>query len=152
MATPLAEIADYTGYQEQASLPTPEPPGAKVESMKDADQAVIVVSRKTVAWAGAALFALFGGGQVASLKFADTGSDQETAALSARVDALSTKIDSMVHEMESRDRERSKLLTAILVYQIEVERYQREQRGPNSGPRSPELEAAAARLKELASR
>lgn len=152
-AQETCELSDITAFQAHVVKDTPATAPDTIKAMKDGtDPAMIVVSRKTLGWAGAMLFALFSGGQVASLKLADDGPDPATTVLSGRVDALSAKLDKLGEEIAVRDRDCGKLLAAILLYQLESERYQRDQRGPSAGPRSPELEAAAARLKELANR
>lgn len=125
----------------------------RVDTMQDGtDPAAIVVSRRTLGWAGAALFALFSGGQIASVRLADDGPDPTTAALSARVDQLSIKMDQLSADGEKRDVHFNTVLNAVLIYFLESERYQRETRQPGSPPRSEELEKASQRLRELASR
>jgi Flp pilus assembly protein CpaB len=116
------------------------------------DPAAIVVSRRTLGWAGAALFALFSGGQVASLRLADDGPDPMVAALSARMDAVSTKVDQLTADGTKRDVYFNEILSAVLIWQLEQDRYWRETRQPNTPPRSAELEAASQRLRDLANR
>lgn len=140
---------------EYAPPPTPAPvEGDTMAPMRQdgSDPAAIVVSRRTLGWAGAALFALFSGGQIASVKLSDDGPDPQTVALSARVDQLSAKMDQLTVDGQKRDDHFNKILSAVLIYQLEQDRWYRETRQPNSPPRSEELEKASQRLRELASR
>lgn len=127
---------------------------AKVKNMSEAhdgtDPAAIVISRRTLGWAGAAVLALFSGGQMATIKFADDTPDPQTVALSARVDDLARKMDQLTADGETRDARFTKILNAVLIYFLESDRQAREGRQLNSPPRSPELDRAAARLQELA--
>lgn len=140
---------------EYAPPPTPTPveDDTMAPMRQDgSDPAAIVVSRRTLGWAGAALFALFSGGQIASVKLSDDGPDPQTVALSARVDQLSAKMDQLSADGQKRDDHFNKILNAVLIWQIEQDRWYRETRQPNSPPRSEELEKASQRLRELASR
>jgi hypothetical protein len=119
--------------------------------MNGSDPAAIVVSRRTLGWAGAALFALFSGGQVASLKLVgDDGPNPAVAALSARVDSLTTKMDQLTTDGQKRDAHFNRVLNAVLLYFLESDRAQKENRPAGAPPRNEELERAAQRLRALA--
>lgn len=142
------------GHQldEISSVDFPPKPPDKVVPMTDGtDPATIVVSRKTLGWVGAAILAVFSGGQVASLRLVDDAPDPQTVALSARVDDLAKKMDQLTADGQTRDARFTRILNAVLIWQLEQDRYYREGRQPNSPPRSQELEAASQRLRDLAS-
>lgn len=142
---------DLDEYAPPSSTPTPVEGDTMAPMRQDgSDPAAIVVSRRTLGWAGAALFALFSGGQIASVKLSDDGPDPQTVALSARVDQLSAKMDQLSADGEARDARFTKILNAVLIWQLEQDRYYRESRQPSSPPRSQELEAASQRLRDLA--
>lgn len=131
-------------------LQIPDPLSGPTMPQDGTDPAAIVVSRRTLGWAGAALFALFSGGQVASFKLADDGPDPETRALGVRVDQLSDKMDQLSADGEKRDTHFNRVLSAVLLYQLESDRWYRDSRAPDAPPRSQELEAASQRLRALA--
>jgi anion-transporting ArsA/GET3 family ATPase len=102
----------------------------------------ITVSRKSLTLIGAVILSLFTGGQVALDKF-----DEPDRAIVQRMDGLQEDVKSLQAQMLQKERETQILLRAILLYQLEADRYLRESM-PNA-PRSAEMDRAAQSLRDL---
>ncbi len=124
----------------------------KSDTVEDVTTDGITISRRTLTWLGAGLLTLFTGGQAAVTIATndDQHIDPAVAALTARVDGLSTKMDQLTTDGQKRDLHFNRVLNAVLLYQLELDRNYREGRPAGAPPRSQELEQAAQRLRELA--
>jgi hypothetical protein len=136
MALTAATGLETVSVRESATLDDMPP------ERSDPKEDGITVSRKSLTVIGALILSLFTGGQVALDKL-----DEPDKAIVARMDGLQEDVQALQAQMLQKERDTQILLRAILLYQLEADRYLRESM-PNA-PRSAEMDRAAQNLRDL---
>jgi len=132
---------------ELALQATEAPKAVKMKTMADAP--VLTLTKKQLAWIIIAVLTAVGGGQsAAQFVGGPAQADPRVDELARKVDSLGAEMEQMRADATARQRQHDRVLSAILVYQIESSRFARETRGSETVPL--ELQRAEARLVEIA--
>lgn len=163
----LDRKAPYSPTMPYVDWPPDEIPHSPDEVSCDVSNvpATLTIPTRFIVWAATLILALFGGGQFATIKLVSqdveqtakvaaaevAGAAPNQPVLSSQIAALSAELKIMREQQDAAKIEHDKVWRAVIDYQVEQDRYQRET-SPKSHRRPAELERAAQRVQELAKR